>query len=120
MKRYKTNKNNANKEKEKYENLLEKIRELKKGLSPIVEDLMDAETNFKNGGYVDKGVTFDNGVLKECYNKISNDIETLDSLVNSYQNKINGLKKDINGYQKKYETAKSNYQKAKAIESRGA
>lgn len=119
MKYWKNKKSDANKEKEKYIYILNEVKKLKENLPSVYNSLKDAETNFKKGGYVDEGETFDRGVLKKNYDKLEIDTKTLEELTKVYESKINELYDDIKTYQKKYNSASRNYNEMKAREING-
>lgn len=107
---------NATNEKDKYEKILIKIKNLNTKLPSIKDNLIDAENKYKEGGYLDNGETFDKGILKNCYEKIEVDINTLNTIISNYNTKINNLGEYIKNCQRKYNTAKNNYNESKILE----
>ena len=112
MYKWKDLKDKAIKEKNKYENILMKLKKLISELPFVKSDLIASETAFKNGGYNDNGITFDRGILKKEYDILEKDIEKLNTIISSIQSKINKLTIDIENYQNKYYQSNRNYNQA--------
>ena len=104
-------------EKAKYEKVLPMLEQLGTNLPDIKEDLVNAETNFKNGGFLSEGETYDKGKLKECYDDLQDDIDSLGTIISNLQTKITTLNTEIAGLESSYLSAKRNYDLALASES---
>lgn len=81
--------------KQSYEKYLKKLETLKTNISSTPDDLVKAQKNFMNGGYVDSGETLDRGKLLEIKGNIENVLENLNNVISNTKYKIKELEKQI-------------------------
>ena len=119
MREYENQRKASEKEIEKYKKILKRTEELKKGLPNIKNKIDECLKEYQEGGYLNKGETFDKGVLKECSKKLGNDIEDLSELTTRYENKIRSLERERNSYINNYNASKGKYDEVKRKENEG-
>ena len=99
-----------------YDAVLEKIRNLNNALPDIVDKLKLSVKNFRDGGYVDNGVTLDRGLLTDYYTKIEDYSNELKNIISNTEARIKEYSDKIIYYKNLYNDAKSNYERAKREE----
>lgn len=104
------------KEKNIYDKVIPMLESLLNGLPDIKTNLVNAEANCKNGGFISEGEPYGQGRFKDCYTKLANDISTLESVIASSKTRQSWLNDTINGYKSQLEIARSNYQNALNME----
>lgn len=113
---YSKSKRDFQDKKASYENYLKILKKFVLNLDSVTESLKNAESNFLNGGYIDRGITLDNGVLKKNYIELDNNVSYLNDVIKRTEEKINEYINKLNEYTNLYSEAKSNYEKAKRNE----
>ena len=74
--------------------------QFKNHLSSIQNSFNKALFDYKNGGYINDGVTLDNGTLDELIKIIDNNISVISDTINNISNEINQMNSQINSLQK--------------------
>jgi len=100
-----------------YEKYLKKLNELEEKLSDAVDDFVNSESNFKNGGFVVDNIPIGNDTLNKCYKSLDNAITTLESVISNTKSRLNDFVQDVNKYTRLYKEANENYRDAKRKES---
>lgn len=110
---YSRSKRNFQEKKLSYENYVKKLKKLSTDFDLVITSLKTAEKKFLEGGYRDRGVPLDRGVLKTNYLNLEKNMSTLENIIKNTEGKIFEFKTQINKYAKLYEDAKNNYDKTK-------
>jgi len=105
--------------KEEYNNYLKKLENLRSNLDGAYENLVNSETNFKNGGYVVDGIPYGNETLKNNYKLLTKTTSSLDKVIKNTKNKIEDIEDEISKYSRLYNKSNENYREAKRKESMG-
>lgn len=100
------------KEKEVCDKVLPIVEKLTRALPNIKDNLVNTENNFKNGGFLSDGETYDKGNLKKWYNTLQENIDSLNETINKLKAKISNLNIEIARLKNDYANAQSDYQKA--------
>ena len=101
----------TSKEKEQYNDLKDNLQYLLKNLPYIQKNLKAAESNFLDGGFVNKGETFDKGKIKECNAKIDSICQNINNVLDKIEGKISLLENTTNKYESNYDNNNSNYKR---------
>lgn len=100
------------KEKANYDILSSKIKQLLFGLPDAKVNLIDAESSFKDGGFVDEDGPFDKGKLNESILILNSTIESINGIIGKINGKISSLDKEMDNYNHSYNISYANYRKA--------
>ena len=114
---YSRSKRACEEKKEEYNNYLKKLENLSINLDTAFDDLVNSESNFKNGGYVNDGVPIGNDTLKNSYKSLEKSISILEKVIKKTKDRIDDINDDINKYKRLYNSANENYKEAKKRES---
>lgn len=113
LQKYSYEKKQLEEKKDKWLKYLKNLNVLRSKLPNIVSKLNSCSSSLLGGGYVDNGVSLDNGKLKKNANILENDCNILSNIIDKTQkgideftNKIDELSKLIEDTNKKYYEAK--------------
>ena len=101
---------------ESYKSYIKKLMNSSQNLTFVHNHLVNTEKTLLDGGYLNQGKTFDNGLLKNNYDKIETIVSDLKYIISKSEIKIQEFEKDIKHFEALYNEAQKNYNIAKSME----
>ena len=100
-----------------YSQYVEKLVVLRNNLSSVLEDFTSVGNMLSNGGYSVGGKIIDEDGYKTEKASMSDNVATLDEVINGTNSEIKDFETEINKLEKEYNAAKRNYNNAKNKEN---
>lgn len=114
---YSRSKRNYENKIELYKSYIKKLNSTSNSFNFAYSNFINAENYLLDGGYAYQGKSFDNGKLKNNYNKIEDVLYNLKNVISKTEIKIQEFDEQVKYFTNLYNEASANYNRAKNMEA---